>query len=80
MCPDEPTAVSAAEAELVDLLLEALAALGDAGQPVAANRIAACAFAGLRRRDPGQAQRVNVLMHRLVHREKKNAAAAVTAE
>ncbi|HET9185942.1 MAG TPA: DUF2249 domain-containing protein [Solirubrobacterales bacterium] len=57
---------------LVDVLLEALAALGEAGEPATANRFAGAAYASLRRRDPEQAQRINALMHRLVNREKKN--------
>lgn len=56
---------------LVDVLLDALAALGEAGRPAAANRLAGAAYASLRRRDPEQAQRLNALMHRLVKREKK---------
>ncbi|MBS1881861.1 MAG: hypothetical protein JSS97_02760 [Actinobacteria bacterium] len=59
-----------AVAELVDVLLGALAALGEAGRPTTANRLAGAAYASLRRRDPEQAQRLNALMHRLVKREK----------
>lgn len=51
--------------DLLDLLLEALKDLGDAGQADRANRLAASAYVQLRKRDPEGAQRINVLMHRL---------------
>lgn len=54
--------------ELLGLLLQALKDLGDAGQADRANRLAASAYVCLRKRDPEQAQRINVLMHRLAAR------------
>lgn len=56
------------EAVLLDVLLQALKELGDAGQADRANRLAADAYVSLRKREPEQAQRVNVLMHRLAAR------------
>jgi len=61
----------AVEGRLLDTLLDALAALGEAGRPDEANRFAGAAYASLRRHDPGQAQRVNALMHRLASRSRK---------
>jgi len=49
----------------VDVLLRALRALGEAGQPDAANRLAARAWLALRDEHPRQAQRVNGTMHHL---------------
>ena len=46
-------------------LREALAALGRAGQPEAANRLAGLAWSALRREYPDEAQRINALMHGL---------------
>lgn len=54
--------------ELLDLLLQALKELGDAGQADQASRLAAAAYVRLRKQDPKQAQRINVLMHRLAAR------------
>ena len=56
-------------AELVDVLLESLLALGEAGEVDRANRLAGSAYMHLRRRNPVQAQRINVIMHRLAARE-----------
>ncbi|MFN8215745.1 MAG: DUF2249 domain-containing protein [Solirubrobacterales bacterium] len=64
---DESTGV------LVDVLIESLVALGDVGRAEQANRLAASAYARLRRTDPGQAQRINALMHRLCRPRKKRA-------
>ena len=55
--------------ELPALLVEALRALGDAGEPEAANRLAGRAWAALRSDDPAAAQRINALMHRLARQE-----------
>lgn len=49
----------------VDVLLRTLRALGDAGQPDAANRLAARAWLALRDAHPRQAERVNGAMHYL---------------
>jgi len=49
----------------VDVLLRALRALGEAGQPDAASRLAARAWLALRDEHPRQAQRVNGTMHHL---------------
>ncbi len=70
MPPVEPEAdaAGAARAELVGVLLSSLAALGEAGHGEQASRLAGTAYANLRRRDPVQAQRINVLMHRLLAR------------
>ncbi len=51
--------------DLVVLLSRALRALGDAGRPVAANRLAAKAWWSLKDTDPKGAQRVNGVMHYL---------------
>lgn len=75
---DTPAADAGAEvatAQLVPLLTDALRALGDAGEPVVANRIAGRAWAVLRHADPAAAQRINGLMHRLARQE----SAAATA-
>jgi len=69
-------AAEGAAAKLVPLLTEALRALGDAGEPVAANRIAGRAWAVLRREDPAAAQRINGLMHRLARQESAAATGA----
>lgn len=53
-------------AGLTAVLIDALVALGAAGQPEAACRLAGRAYSVLRREHPGQAQRINALMHRLV--------------
>jgi len=50
---------------LTDMLIAAPRALGAAGQPETANRLAGRAWATLRRTHHGQAQRVNALMHQL---------------
>ncbi len=50
---------------LVRLLAEALVALGRAGQPDAANRIAGRAWSALRHDHPHEAERLNNLMHGL---------------
>lgn len=52
--------------DLVDVLLDALPALSEAGRREQASRLAADAYARLRRRDPEQARRVDALMHRLI--------------
>jgi hypothetical protein len=53
----------------VPLLIATLRALGDAGEPEAANRLAGRVWAVLRRADPAAAQKVNGLMHRLARQE-----------
>lgn len=50
----------------VDVLIEALVELADAGRAERASRLAARAYAGLRRADPDQAQRLNTLMHKWI--------------
>jgi len=52
-------------AALAALLIDAFRELGAAGQPEAASRLAARAYAALRRDHPDHAQRINTLMHRL---------------
>ena len=54
---------------LVGLLVSALRALGDAGAPEPANRLAGQAWAALRHERPAAAQRINGLMHRLARQE-----------
>jgi uncharacterized protein (DUF2249 family) len=66
---DSPGQVVEGEASvraLSRLLAEALAALGRAGHPDTANRIAGRAWALLRHEHPAEAQRINALMHGLV--------------
>ena len=50
---------------LTTVLIESLGALGAAGRPEPACRLAGSAYAALRREHPDQAQRINDLMHRL---------------
>lgn len=50
---------------LTRVLLDALRALGEGGQPETANRLAGRAWAALRRTRPTEARRVGALMHRL---------------
>jgi uncharacterized protein (DUF2249 family) len=50
---------------LTSVLIDALRALGAAGRPEQANRLAGHAWTALRRERPQQAQRVNALMHKL---------------
>jgi regulator of cell morphogenesis and NO signaling len=50
----------------VDVLVEALVELADAGRAERASRLAAKAYAGLRRGEPDQAQRLDALMHKLI--------------
>jgi uncharacterized protein (DUF2249 family) len=54
---------------LAGLLVCALRALGDAGAPEPANRLAGQAWAALRHERPAAAQRINGLMHRLARQE-----------
>jgi uncharacterized protein (DUF2249 family) len=54
---------------LAGLLVRALRALGDAGEPEPANRLAGQAWAALRHERPAAAQRINGLMHRLARQE-----------
>lgn len=60
---------------LAALLTETLRALGDAGEPVQANRIAGRAWSALRHSDPKAANKINGLMHRLARQEDALAAA-----
>lgn len=55
--------------ELAKLLLASLRALGDAGEPVRANQIAAKAWSTLRHTHPKPAHKINGLMHRLARQE-----------
>lgn len=64
----DEAAVSELTGELLDLFLQALKELGDVGEADLASRLAASAYVRLRKRDPKQAQRINVLMHRLAAR------------
>lgn len=54
-----------AERDVVVVLARALRALGDAGRPVAASRLAAEAWWALRDHDERGAQRINGMMHYL---------------
>ncbi len=69
--PNTPSPVpdAALADELAALLAAALRALGDAGQPEAANRLAGRTYAALRRTRPAAAQRINGLMHRLARQQ-----------
>lgn len=51
--------------ELVVLFSKALRELGDAGRPVAANRLAAKAWWAIKDSDPRGAHRINGVMHYL---------------
>lgn len=55
---------------IAELLLDALKKLADAGEVEAACRIAGKAFAVLRKTEPGEERRFNVLLHRLTPRLK----------
>ncbi|MCD6726014.1 MAG: DUF2249 domain-containing protein [Solirubrobacteraceae bacterium] len=52
---------------LAALLIRATVALGKAGQPEEASRIAAAAWVALRHERPAAAQRINAAMHGLAH-------------
>ena len=54
---------------LTAVLVRVLRELGKAGEPQAANRFAAEAYAGLRRDEPRAAERLNGVMHYLVRLE-----------
>jgi uncharacterized protein (DUF2249 family) len=54
---------------LNEVLVRALRALGEAGEPESANRLAGEAYAVLRHHDLRAAHRLNSLMHRLVRLE-----------
>lgn len=60
---------------LVDVLLAALRALGDAGRAEDAGRLAGRAWSALRRECPEQAERVNWTMHRLARQERAGSTA-----
>lgn len=49
-----------------DVLIDALVELADAGRPERAARLAAAAYADLRRREPERARRLDALMHKLI--------------
>lgn len=51
---------------LTVVLIDALRALGAAGEPESACRLAGRAYSALRHDHPDHAQRINALMHRLV--------------
>lgn len=55
-----------AGATTLDVLIETLVELAEAGRAERASRLAATAYAGLRRAEPDQAQRLNALMHKLI--------------
>lgn len=57
------------EEELTTILREALVALGRAGRPQEANRLAARAWSLLRGPAPEQAKRINRTMHALARME-----------
>lgn len=68
LATDSQESAERVSTELLELLLRALKELGDAGQADRANRLAASAYTLLRKGEPDQAQRINVLMHRLAAR------------
>ena len=55
----------AAANSLATALIAALRRLGEAGEPVAASRVAAQAYAAVRHDEPRIAERLNGVMHRL---------------
>lgn len=55
---------------LTSVLVRALRRLGELGEPEAANRLAADAYAALRHDEPRAAHRLNGLMHHLVRLER----------
>lgn len=55
--------------ELATALVGALRRLGEAGEPEAASRLAARAYAGIRRDEPRIAERLNGVMHHLARLE-----------
>lgn len=61
----DPTRRPDADRDLVVLFTRALRLLGDAGYPVAANRLAGKAWWTLKQDDPKGAQRVSGVMHYL---------------
>ena len=60
-----PATTTESLAGLTAVLIDALRALGSAGHPETACRLAGRAYAVLRHEHPAQAQRINALMHRL---------------
>ncbi|MBD9698400.1 hypothetical protein IGS67_02680 [Flavimobilis sp. GY10621] len=72
--PDDTTLVAT-----VDVLLRALRALGSAGRPDAANRLAARAWLALRDEHPRQAERINGTMHHLARQPTEPCASTATA-
>lgn len=66
--------------ELVAVLRESLLALGQAGHPVDANRLAARAWSIVRVHDPEQAATINRTMHVLARLEAEQAAVPTAAE
>ena len=62
---DPSTEARDALAEMTDVLVKALRALGQAGHPDAASRLAAKAWWALRGTRPREAERVNGAMHYL---------------
>jgi len=73
---DARVAGTAAQGEVVSVLLEALRALGQAGHPVQASRYAARAWSVLRHESPEAAARINTLMHYLARLPAEDAAAS----
>jgi hypothetical protein len=64
MASDDPAPQEdGALGELIEVTLKALRALGQAGHPDAASRLAARAWWSLRQAHPREAERVNGLMH-----------------
>lgn len=63
--PDDVTRRSNADRDLVVLFAKAIRLLGDAGYPVAGNRLAAKAWWSLKDDDPVGAHRVSGVMHYL---------------
>lgn len=55
--------------ELATALVAAVRRLGEAGEPVAASRLAADAYAALRHDEPRLAERLNGVMHHLARLE-----------
>ena len=58
---------------LIGILVGALRRIGEMGDPEAANRLAAAAYAELRHDAPREAERINGVMHHLVRLERTQA-------
>ncbi len=78
--PHDAVAVDAAIAGTTDVLVRTLRALGQAGQPETASRLAAKAWWALRDVRPREAERVNGAMHYLARLPEGPPATPVTEE